>query len=66
MKNVFMIFAKHEVENGTWQSYSDRKFRTREAAEDYIKNVIEPYDKECGVYEPNYFEVVDMTDCYAW
>lgn len=64
MKNVFMIFAKHEVENGTWQSYSDRNFRTREAAEDYIKNVIEPYDKECGVYEPDYFVVEDMTPYY--
>lgn len=52
-----MIFAKNDLHN----SYSDKKFSTREAAEEYIKYVIEPYDKECGVYEPNYFEVVDMT-----
>ncbi len=64
MKPVFMIFAKHEVENGTWHSYSDRRFTTREAAEHYIKYVIEPYDKECGVYEPDYFEVVDMTEYF--
>lgn len=57
MKRVFMIFAKNDLHD----SYSDKKFSTREAAEEYIKYVIEPYDKECGVYEPNYFEVVDMT-----
>lgn len=60
MKNVFMIFAKNDLDN----SYSDKKFRTREAAEQYIKYAIEPYDKECGVYEPNYFEVVDMSPYY--
>lgn len=55
-----MIFAKNDLDN----SYSDTKFRTHEAAELYIKDVIEPYNKECGVYEPDYFEVVDMTPYY--
>lgn len=60
MKKVFMIFAKNDLDN----SYSDKKFPTREAAEQYVKYVIEPYDKECGVYEPDYFEVVDMSFYY--
>ena len=64
MKKVFMIFAKESIENGIWEAYSDRKFRTKEAAESYIKDVLEPYDKECGVYEPNYYCVEDMSEFY--
>lgn len=60
MKNVFMIFAKNDLDN----SCSDKKFRTREAAEQYVKYVLEPNDKAAGVYEPNYFEVVDMSLYY--
>lgn len=56
---VFMIFAKCDVDS--MQSYSDRHFTSKEAAEDYIKDVLEPSDKEAGVYEPDYFTVLDMT-----
>ena len=64
MKKVFMIFAKENIENGIWESYSDHKFKTKEAAKEYIKNVLEPYDKECGVYEPNYYYVEDMSEFF--
>jgi hypothetical protein len=32
MKKVFMIFAKESIKNGIWEAYSDRKFKTKEAA----------------------------------
>ena len=27
-----MIFAKESIKNGIWEAYSDRKFKTKEAA----------------------------------
>lgn len=59
-----MIFAKEDIENGIWDAISDIKFSTKEAAENRIKEVLEPYDKECGVYEPNYYCVKDMSEFY--
>lgn len=63
---VFMIFAKTEMEgpDATWNSYTDRHFPNEEAARDYIENYLEPMDKELGIYEPDYYRAIDMTEYY--
>ena len=64
MKTVFKIFAKADIEAENWEPCSERKFKSREVAENYIKNVMEPNDKECGVYEPGYYCVEDISKYY--
>lgn len=57
---VYRIYA-HDCEDYT---YVDNIFKTREAAEDYIKSHLEPNDREAGIYEPNYYQVLDDTSIF--
>lgn len=59
---VFEIFGKDGIEE--MQSYTDAAFATEAEANAYIKEVLEPSDKEAGVYEPDYFIVKEMTECF--
>ena len=54
---AFMIFAKNDLDN----AIISKRFADEFSANDYIKNVLEPSDRDCGIFEPNFYFVKDMT-----